>query len=96
MDGEPFPPGTAKSMILGCLKDTGTVSFSEHACDEMETDNLIPNDVINTLRAGIVEPGELEKRTYRYRVSTGIMFAVIAFRSATHLVVVTAWRKERS
>ena len=71
MVGEPFSPIIVKAMVLDCLGDLGTVTFSGHADDEMEKDNLIPNDVINTFRGGAVEPGELHNNTYRYRVSTG-------------------------
>ena len=35
---------------------------------------------------------ELERGTWRYRVETQRMAAVVAFRAETHAVVVTAWR----
>lgn len=46
------------------------------------------------LRGGIVQPPEYEKGTWRYRVETGRMAVVIAFRSRSELVVITAWRKK--
>ena len=49
-------------------------------------------DAINVLRGGIVEPGEFENGSWRYRVRTQRMYVVVAFRSETELRVVTAWR----
>ncbi|HSK02682.1 MAG TPA: DUF4258 domain-containing protein [Kofleriaceae bacterium] len=69
-----------------------TLSFSKHAYEEMAKDDLTEVDVRNTLRAGVARPGELEKGSWRYRVETSRLVAVIAFRSETHAVVVTAWR----
>ena len=37
-------------------------------------------------------PPELERGTYRYRVCTAKIVAVVAFRSDKELRVVTAWR----
>ena len=51
-------------------------------------------DVRNTLRGGIVSEGELINSTYRYRISTSRMAAMIAFRDTLIAVVVTAWRKK--
>jgi len=70
----------------------GLLAFSKHAQEEMVKDNLTEIDVRNTLRAGTASPGELERGSYRYRLSTSRMAAVVAFRSETHVVVVTAWR----
>jgi hypothetical protein len=53
------------------------------------------------LSTGIVEysspagEGEGEHGSWRYRMWTAGIVAVIAFRAATHLIVVTAWRKQR-
>jgi hypothetical protein len=58
----------------------------------MAKDNLTEIDVRNTLGGGAVRPGELVSGTWRYRAKTRRMATVITFRSATHAVVVTAWR----
>ena len=52
-------------------------------------------DAVNALRGGIVDPGELERGTWRYRVRTARLVVVVAFRSETDLVVVTGWRVGR-
>jgi hypothetical protein len=88
---EPLPPATVKKLIVAILA-SGTLSFSKHAYEEMAKDDLTEVDVRNTLRAGAARPGELEKGSWRYRIETSRLVAVIAFRSETHAVVVTAWR----
>ena len=61
----------------------------------MEKDSLTTVDAANVLRAGVVEFGEEVNRTWRYRVRTQRMTFVVAFRSETAAVVVTAWRNTR-
>lgn len=88
---EPLPPATVKRLLVALLA-AGILSFTKHAYDEMAKDNLTEIDVRNTLKGGTVRPGELIGGTWRYRVETSRMVAVVTFRSATHAVVVTAWR----
>ncbi len=88
---EPLSPPAARKLIRAILKD-GSVGFSTHARDEMHKDNLGEIDVVNVLRGGVVEPGEWEHGSWRYRVRTARMVAVVAFRSESALSVVTAWR----
>jgi hypothetical protein len=42
-----------------------------------------------------VEPGEIERGTWRYRVRERDVCVVVAFRSEARLVIVTAWRVAR-
>lgn len=91
LEGEPFDADRARALVREILR-TGTLSFSGHAHTEMRQDDLQTTDVLNVLRAGWVEPAEREKGTWRYRFMTNRMCAVVAFRSETHAVVVTAWR----
>ena len=58
----------------------------------MAKDKLQDVDVVNVLRAGLPQPPEMEKGTWRYRFATQRIVVVIAFRSRTELRVVTAWR----
>lgn len=71
------------------------MAFSGHALDALADDELSTVDAVNVLRAGIVDPAEFEKGCWRYRVRTPRMVVVIAFRSATEIRVVTAWREKR-
>lgn len=74
----------------------GEIAWSGHARDEMRKDNLDTGDCLNVLRAGAVrEPPDFERGSWRYRVHTSRICVVVAFRSATELAVVTAWRKRR-
>ena len=71
--------------------DSGSVAFSRHAEQEMVKDSITVPDCRNVLRAGLVEPETLE--TWRHRVRTGRFYVVVAFRSMTKAVVLTAWRR---
>jgi len=91
---EPLKPAAAKTLIQAILK-SGNVGMSRHALEEMEKDKLIVGDINNVLRGGVVEEGELEKGSWRYRVRTSKIFVVICFRSETELHVVTCWRLKK-
>jgi Domain of unknown function (DUF4258) len=91
---EPLGPVQAKALIRAIL-EAGNVLWSAHALDEMEKDDLTRVDVVNVLRGGVVEPGEYERRSWRYRVHTIRIWVVVAFNSDTELVIVTTWRKAR-
>jgi hypothetical protein len=52
-------------------------------------------DATNVLRGGVVEPGEFENGSWRYRIRTQRIYVVVSFRSETELRVVTAWRWKR-
>jgi len=88
---EPLDPVEAKRLIREIL-DTGEFRFSQHAETEMTARDLDMVDCVNVLRGGVVDPAEWENGSWRYRVRTARICVVIAFRSATALVVVTAWR----
>ena len=61
----------------------------------MAKDDIVETDVVNVLRNGtLTETGELVATTWRYRLHTERFCVVVAFRSVTELVLVTAWRKK--
>jgi hypothetical protein len=91
MRGEPLDPSRARQLIRKII-DSGTFRFSGHAFQEMAKDDLTTVDCVNVLRGGVVEPAEFVSETWRYRVRTNRLYVVVAFRSETELVVVTAWR----
>ena len=88
---KPLTAPAARKLIRTILKD-GSVNFSKHALDEMKKDKLVEIDVVNVLRAGVVQPGEWENGSWRYQVRTARIVVVVAFRSETVARVVTAWR----
>lgn len=90
----PLEAATAKRLIRHIL-EAGTVTPSQHALEEMAKDDLTLVDCVNALRGGVVEPPELEKGTWRYRVKTNRICVVVAFRSDQELRIVTAWRIQR-
>ncbi len=78
--------------LLRRILEAELLSFSSHALAEMGKDELTTVDCANVLRGGVVEPGEWQSGSWRYRVKTNRICVVIAFRSQTRAVVVTAWR----
>jgi hypothetical protein len=88
---EPISPPEARRLIRAII-ETGSVSFSKHAEEELAKDKLTMVDATNVLRGGVVDPGELENGSWRYRVRTARIAVIVAFRSETELRVVTAWR----
>lgn len=91
--GKALDANAARKRISAILKG-GRFTLSRHAREEMAKDNLTEVDVVNVLRGGhITEPAEEVGGTWRYRVHTNTIWAVVAFRGETELVVVTAWRK---
>lgn len=61
----------------------------------MAKDKLTMEDVVNVLRAGVVEPSELERGSWRHRVKTNSICVVVVLASQREAVVVTAWRIRR-
>lgn len=94
LEKEPLNADDARALIRSILKG-GDVAFSRHALTELENDDMTTVDAVNVLRGGVVRPGEFENGSWRYRVQTGRMTVVVAFRSRTELIVVTAWRGTR-
>lgn len=90
---EPLSPPAARRLILAILLG-GEVRFTSHALAEMAKDGITRDDVLALLRGGIVEPGEIERGSWRYRVRVAATYVVVAFRSELALLVITAWRKK--
>jgi hypothetical protein len=91
---EPLTPDEARRLIKTIIAE-GVVTFRVHAKARLAERSMDSVDVVNVLRAGVVQEPEMEDGTWRYRVCTMRMTVVVAFRSKTELVVVTAWRNER-
>ena len=87
---DPLEPAVARQWIRRITAE-GTVTFSAHALEEMAKDGMTTVDCGNVLRGGVVEPPELERGSWRYRIRTSRMCVVVVFRPSTELKVVTAW-----
>ena len=88
---EPLNPRAVKTLLLQIL-EKGRVDISPHAWKEMQDDEMSVQDVYQVLRGGVVEPGELVRESWRYRVRQNRRFVVVTFRTDTWTVVVTVWR----
>lgn len=88
---EPLQPAKVKSLLVAMLED-GTVELSAHARQEMAKDNITEGEVMGVLQGGVVEPGEFERGSWRYRVRRSKTYVVVTLRTETWTVVVTAWR----
>ena len=83
------------------LLSGGWIKWATHAEERLKEHRLTIPDVINVVRAGVVDEGELENGSWRYRVRTQRIAVVAAFDGdddedkADTLVIVTAWRIER-
>jgi hypothetical protein len=91
---ELLTPAGAKQ-LLRVIPASGEVVFTSHALNEMEQDGISQADAIGVLRSGVVEPAELERGSWRYRVRARSSYVVAAFRSEVTAVVVIAWRVVR-
>lgn len=89
---EPLQLITAQTLARSILRD-GSYVFTTHALERLEEHGMSQVDVVNTLRAGRCVLFNFEKGTYRYQFETVRGYhAVVAFRSTTEMVVVTAWK----
>jgi hypothetical protein len=87
----PVSGDKAKALLRQILASE-TLSFSNHAYDEMDADSLDEADVRNTLRGGWFCFTEEKNGSWRYRFETNKQGVVVAFRSETVAVVVTTFR----
>lgn len=91
---EPLTPPDAKKLILDIL-NKGIVTYSQpHAEEQMVKRRISTVDCVNVLRGGVVQNGEYENGSWRYRVCTPKMCVVARFESITILEIVTAWREK--
>ena len=88
---EPLRAIEAERLIRKIIVE-GNYVLSKHAKEELAKDDLDQVDCVNVLRSGWCGEPELVNDSWRYRVSTDRMCVVVAFRSESELIVVTAWR----
>lgn len=94
--GEGLHVDAAKARkLLREILVSGTLAYSGHAKKEMEKDKLTTQDLVNVRRAGVVEPSEFERGSWRHRVKTNAICVVVVLVSEREAVVVTAWRIRR-
>ena len=88
-----------KQVVIIVGKYPENVAFSRHALKEMDKDDLTIIDVWNVLKSNdskILDEGELEKGSYRYRLETNYIMTVIAFhQDGRGFNIVTVWDKRK-
>lgn len=90
--GEPFQQLEAERRIKDIARN-GTVSYDQkHARRRLDERNMSMTDTGNVLLSGWVSEVLWERNSYRYTIETPKMAVVVAFRSETEILVVTAWR----
>ncbi len=89
---EPLEPQHAKRLLRDIVA-SGSLVFTHHVETRMVERKLTADDCARVLRSGQVDPGEFEGGTWRYPVRTPHVCVVVAFRSETAAVVVSAWRE---
>ena len=94
--GEGLHVDAAKARkLLREILASGILTYSGHAKKEMAKDRLTTQELVNVLRAGLVEPSEFERGSWRHRVKTNAICVVAVLVSEREAVVVTAWRIRR-
>jgi hypothetical protein len=88
---EPLKPPDARKLSRD-IWENGEVEVSPHAAAAMADDDLETTDCLNLIRAGVFQEAEYINSEWRYRVSSSRICIVVAFKSATELRIVTAWR----
>lgn len=83
--------------LISELAKSQRVHILKHAFERMEERNVSTQDALNVLESpsSIIEKdGELEKGSYRYRLSTRKIILVVSFKSDGSLVyILTVMRK---
>ncbi|MCK6527238.1 DUF4258 domain-containing protein [Myxococcota bacterium] len=88
-DALPLP--TARKLLVEII-ESGRVTFTAHALEQMAARSISEAEVVAVLRSGAVRSCDLIAGSWRYRVEGRGVVSVVAFRSDTWTVVVTAWR----
>ena len=95
---EPLEFEEAKRLILEILDKKTNVAirdrYTDHAEDRTVERGVSTLECLAGLRAGRVVGRELRNGTWRYRVEAAMVCIMVAFRSETEFVIVTAWRRE--
>jgi hypothetical protein len=92
---EPLNPSQIRKVVRQQVASE-QVFFTNHALEEMKNDGIVRGDIYHVLRAGQMKvQAEFEKGSWRYRIETRTIAAIIAFDSDRKVFVVTAWRYQK-
>lgn len=90
---EPLSEARLREFCRLALGD-GELRFTRHARERMQERDLDETDIANVLRGGALGNVDLEGGSWRYELRTPRISVVVAIRSESVLVVITAWRRE--
>lgn len=90
---EPLSDARLRELCRAVLSD-GELRFTRHARERMQERDLDETDIANVLRGGVMGKVDHENGSWRYELRTPRISAVVALRSETVIIVVTAWRSE--
>ena len=92
---QPLKATDAKKQIKLILEDGEVVFRDPYFSKRMGERNISHMDVMNTLRAGIVDEAEWENGEWRHHVRTAKFTVVITFPEDMLLATCTCWRNDR-
>src|SRR5206468_248144 len=76
----PLSGGEARRLIHEILS-SGTITFTSHFEDEGAKDDIDTFDARRVLKGGVIsDPAEFENGSWRYRIYSGSIWLVVAFR----------------
>lgn len=90
---EPYDAHVCKRLARE-YTENGRFVLTRHTRQRMAEREITTPDIVNTLRAGLPQPGELEGGAWRYRFNT-MRFAVLVEFECDELTVVSVWRNDR-
>ena len=90
---EPLTDARLRELCRAVLSE-GELRFTRHARERMVERQLDETDVANVLRGGVMGHADLENGSWRYELRTPRISVVVALRSETVIVIITAWRSE--
>lgn len=89
---EPLDAVRVRTLVQDIIVN-GIVAYTKHIRERAVEKSFTLEDVLNTLRGGVCIDAIIENGTWRYQVGTPTMVVVVAFRSESELVTITAWRR---
>jgi hypothetical protein len=85
--------------LISRLMIEGKVRFLNHAFDRMKERNVSIQDAINVLESPdskILQEGEFERGSWRYRLCTNRLVLAVGFTSdGSEIIVLTVMRRDR-
>lgn len=92
---QPLKAVDAKKRIRLILAEGEVVFRNPYFSGRMQQRGITRQDVMNTLRAGVVGEAEAENREWRHQVRTARFTVVVCFPEEMVLATCTCWRSDK-